>query len=802
MLNDLRYALRQLAKHPGFTLVAVLTLALGIGPTTAIFSLIYGVLLRPLPYREPDRLVRPTWHWQLDDGGGTDALTSTQYEFWKEHNRVFAGIAAYAPAGAGFNILAGGQPAYVPGEFISADLIPLLGVPPEHGRNFLAEEDEPNGPSVALVSDRLWRQRLGADPDAVGRTLVVNGTEHTVVGVMPPAFAVDGQPADLWLPLRLVADPRNQGHNTMTIARLRDGVSLEQAQAEMGVLLAALREAVPGHVGDNEVGVILEPYHARLVGEVRPILLLLMGAVALVLLIATANVAALVLGRAATREQEIAVRAALGASRSAAARPLVIESVALSLAGGVLGVLFADWSLRALVSMSPTELPWSGAVQIDVTVLGVAFAMSAVIGVLAGIPPALRRARNGLHATARGGSRELGSIRQRARSVLVGGQLALSTALLAGAILVIVSVTNLWNSEAGFDTDGRWAIQMSLPPAQYPTEEDALQFSREVRQRLATFPGVSTVAAASSLPLERGLNLWIQAMSGGAREGQTVEARTVSPGYFRALGIMLVRGRGFEETDTGDSPHVVVINRRLADRFWADRNPIGESVWIGGMPAQIVGVSEDVRDVGLDQPAPRLLYLPESQVPPGLAASIRQWFLSSWIVESTVPLSRAEVAREIHAVDPAQPVVAVRPLTQVVTSSLQRRRFVGRLLDVFAVLALVLAAVGVYGVVSYSVGQRRRELGLRAALGARRDELIRMVLGQGMRLAVGGTLVGVGLAFVLTRFLRDFLYGVDPANPVVLAGTCVGLATVAVLASFVPAYRAARVDPMEALRSE
>jgi len=802
MLNDLRYALRQLTRHPGFTLVAVLTLALGIGPTTAIFSLIYGVLLRPLPYREPDRLVRPTWHWQLSDQGGTDALTSTQYVFWKEHNRVFDDIAAYARAGAGFNVLAGDQPGYVPGEFVSADLIPLLGVEPELGRNFLAEEDETDGPSVALVSDRLWRQRLGGDPSALGRPLVVNGTEHVVVGVMPPGFAIDGEPTDLWLPLRLEADPRNQGHNTMTIARLKAGVSLDQAQAEMGVLLAALREAVPGHVGNDEVGVILEPYRARLVRDVRPILLLLMGAVALVLLIATANAAALVLGRAATREQEIAVRIALGAGTGAAVRPLVVESVVLSVAGGALGVLSADWSLRGLVAMSPTELPLADAVQLDLTVLGAALGLSVVVGVLAGLPSALRRARGGVHATIRGGSRELGPIRQGTRKLLVGGQLALSTALLAGAVLIIVSLTNLWNSQPGFETRRRWAVQMSLPPEQFRTEQAAEQFSTRVRERLAAFPGVSAVTAASSLPLERGLNLWIQGMSNGELEGQTVEARAVGPGYFRTLGIALARGRGITDADTRESPRIAVINRRLANRFWADRDPVGESLWLGGTPVQIVGVAEDVRDVGLDQPAPRLLYLPESQVPAGLAASIRQWFLSSWIVESSIPLSRAAVEEAVHAIDPAQPVVDVRPLTEVVTSSLATRRFVGRLLDVFAVLALALAAIGVYGVVSYSVSQRRRELGLRAALGAQRDELIRMVLGQGMRLAAGGTIAGVVLALYLTRFLRDFLFGVGPANLVVLVMTGLGLATVAMIASFLPAYRAAKVDPMEALRSE
>jgi putative ABC transport system permease protein len=617
LTQDLRYALRQLAKHPSFALVAVLTLALGIGPNAAIFSVVYGVLLKPPPYREPDRLVRPVWHWQsLADG--TDALTATQYVFWKEQNRVFDGIAAYSRAGAGFNIVAGETPAYVRGEFVSADLFPLLGVSPERGRGFGADEARADGPPVAIVSDALWRGALSGDPAAVGRTLLVNGAAHTVVGVMPPGFAVDGEPMDLWLPLDVESDPRDQGHNTMTIARLKPGVSLAQAQADMGVLLDQIRQAFPGHVGDNEHGVTLEPYQRQLTGNVRPTLLLLVGAVVLVLLIAAANAAALFFGRAAAREQEFAVRAALGASGRTAVRPLVLESVILSLVGGAVGVFLADWSLRAMLSIGPRDLPFVDAVRLDFPVLCATIVLSVAIGFVAGLPPVIRRARTTLHgALQAGGDRALGPVRQRARSLVVGAQLALSTALLAGAVLLIVSVVKLWGADPGFDPADVWTVQMSLPPEQYPTEQRASRFSEEVRQRLASLPGVSSVATSSSLPLERGLNLWIQAMKNGERTGQTVEARAVSADYFRTFGIPLARGRPIGQTDTRDATPVVVVNRRLAHVFWPDRDPIGETVWIGPTPAQVVGVAEDVRDVGLDQPAPRLLYLPESQAPAG-----------------------------------------------------------------------------------------------------------------------------------------------------------------------------------------
>jgi predicted permease len=800
--QDLRYAVRQLARHPGYALVAMLTLALGIGPNAAIFGVIYGVLLKPLPYREPDRLVRPVWHWQSPTDG-TDALTETQYVFWKAHNRVLDGIAAYARAGAGFNIVAGDAPGYVRGEFVSADLFPLLGVPPARGRGFVAEDERAGGAPVALVSDALWRRRLGADPAAISSTLVINGTAHDVVGVMPPGFAVDGEPADIWLPLTIDPDPRDQGHNTMTIARLKPGVSLARAQADMDLLLGQLRQAIPGHVGDNERGVTLEPYHAQLTAGVRPTLLLLVGAVVLVLLIATANAAALLLGRAAAREREFAVRRALGASGPMAVRPLVVESVLLSLAGGALGLVFADRSLRAMLAVGARDLPFVDAVRIDLPVLGAALLLSIAIGIITGLPPVLRRARAGLHGVMQSGSdRALGPVRQRARSLLVGTQLALSTALLAGAVLLIVSMAKLWSTDPGFDPRDVWTVQMSLPPAQYRTEQQASRFFEAVRQNLAALPGVSSVATASSLPLERGLNLWIQAIRNGERTGQITEGRVVSGEYFRTLGIPIARGRPLEATDARGATPIAVVNRRLAELLWQDRDPIGETIWVENVATRVVGVVGDVREFGLDSRPPQVLYLPESQVADGLGGSIRQWFLSSWIVKSRVPLGRDAVERAVHAVDPAQPVVSLRPMNEVVASWLGPRRFVGRLLDLFAALALLLAAVGVYGVVAYSAGQRRRELGLRAALGARRDELVRLVLGEGLRLAVGGALVGVGLAVALTRFLRGFLFGVGPTNPLVLAAACVGLTAVALVASFLPARRAALADPMEALRHE
>ncbi|MGH7528827.1 MAG: ABC transporter permease [Gemmatimonadales bacterium] len=800
LAQDLRYAVRALRKSPGFTLVVVLTLALGIGPNAAIFSVIYGVLLRPLPYHEPENLVRPRWQWQ-SASSSTDALTATQYVFWKERNRVFEAISAYARPGAGFNIVASGEPTYVRGQYVAWDLFPLLGIPPAEGRSFTEDEDQQGGPPVAMVSHALT-QRLGGAPDAVGRGLEINGTTHTVIGVMPAGFALDGDPVDLWLPLRLRVSPRDQGHNTMTIARLKSGVTLEQAQADMGRLLAELHEAYPGHVDAGERGVLLRPYHEELVGDVRGSLLLLMGAVGLVLLIATANAAALFLGRANARSHEFAVRTALGASRLAAMRPLLVESVLLSLAGGVVGLLFADWSLGALLALGARDLPFLGELAVDGAVLTVTFGVAVTIGVVAGILPALKHARRHVGETLHWGDRALGGARQRMRTLLVGGEVALSTALLAGSVLLIVSIHKLWNTDPGFDPENVWTVQMSVSPQEYGTQDDVLRFSEEVRRQFASLPGVRSVTTASSLPLERGANFWIRAMKGGARTGQVIELRAVGADYFTTLGIPLLRGRPLDGADRRDAPAVVVVNRRLAEFYWPDRNPVGETVWIGPMTARVVGVVADVREFGLDADPPPLLYVPAAQMPEGMGRAMRGWFLSSWIIKGAVPPGAQAVQRMVAAVDPTQPVVNVRAMDEVVGAWLAPRRFVGQLLNVFTALALVLATIGVYGVVSYNVSQRQRELGLRAALGADRLDLIGMVLSHGFRLAMAGALVGTMIALFATRFLRGFLFGVSPQNPIVLATACLGLTVVVLTACYVPARRAASVDPMVALRNE
>jgi len=804
VLNDLRFALRSLRKSPGFTSVTLLTVALGIGVTTAIFSVVQAVLLRPLPYPDPDRLVQTAWVWRAGSADATDALTATQYAFWKGHARSFSGTAAFAQPGAGFNLVAQGEPAYVRGQLASADLFPVLGVGPMLGRGFLPEEDRPGAPTVAIVSYGLWRQRFGGDPGVVGQTVSINGTSHTIVGVMPPGFRFGATTADIWLPLRLVADPRDQGHNTEVIARLAPGVAIQQAQAEMPGLLGAFRQAFPEQgVRDNSGGVLLRPYRQLLVDDVRETLLLLFGAAGLVLLIAAANTASLFLGRVVARRQDVAARAALGAGPWALVRPLLAESLLLSLAGGAVGVLLAGWSLDGLIVLSPRDLPLADQVHLDPTVLATAFGLAALTGLAAALFPALRIPRGNLQPWLQGTNRALGGARQRGRSVLVATEIALSTVLLVGAGLLIASLAQLWGVRPGFEPERVWAVQMSLPSGKYRSTNQVWRFESQVIDRFDALPGVSAVATASSLPLERGLNIWITGLGDGNREQTYIEARVVSPGYFRTLGIPQLGGRAFSDGDGPNAPRAVVINQALARQLWPGASAVGRQLLsFDGWPAEVVGVVGDVREFGLDKPAPKTMYIPVTQMPSDFLTTINSWFLTSWVIRTAAPLDLANVKRAVADVDPTQPVVSLRTMTQVIDGWLAPRRFVGTLLGLFAGLALLLAVVGVYGVVSYSVSRRTREIGLRAALGATRQELIGMVLGQGVRLALGGVVIGLMAAVGLTRFLRGLLFGVRPTNPVVLIAAGLALGGVALLACWLPARRAARVDPIEALRHE
>ncbi len=797
VLNELRQALRALRKSPAFTLAAVITLALGIGPNVAILSLIYGTLLKPLPYRAPGRLVEVAW--QFGQGSAIDALTASEYTYWKTHSPALRESGAYSGSGGGFNLVVGGTPSYVRGEYVSAELFRVLGVRPALGRDFTPDEDRPHGANAALISYGLWQGRFGADSAVIGRVMQLNGADYPVVGVMPRGFTFDAPSADVWLPLQLSVDPRDQGHNTSVIARLPAGVSLAEAQRAMPAMLARFRQDVPGHVGPHERGVLLKPYRSALVADVRTPLLLLSGAVGLVLLVAVADVAGLFLARADARRREVAVRAALGAGGWARGRLILIESVVVAIAAGALGVVLAAWSLELLSHVGARALPALQSARLDLPVLAGTFALSVVVGILSGLTPGWRAARAGSRETLAGTDRALGGKTQRGRSVLVATEIALSLVLLTGAGLLLASLVRLLDVRAGFDPNGVTTVQMSLTGPGYGTAAAVSRFESAVTSRLAALPGVTAVGTSSSLPLERGLNVWITGGAAGPEHQTYVQQRVVSGDFFSALRIPLMRGRFFDASDVAGSGKVALVNATLAGRLWPDGDAVGREIADG---LRIVGIVGDVHEMGLEYPAPNILYVPQVQLSDAATRMVNGWFPTAWVVRAGRPIAAAAVRGVVRTVDPAQPIVSVRAMDDVVSGSLATRRFIAMLLELFAGLALVLAAIGVYGLITYAVGRRRREIGLRVALGATRPAVLTMVLRQGLVLAVAGAAIGLVGAVALTRFLRSFLFGIGTADPLVLGGASIVLIGVALVASWLPAHRAAAVDPMTALRSE
>jgi len=804
LVQDLRYGLRMLMRNPGFTAVAVLTLALGIGANTAIFSVINGVFLRPLPYPDPSRLVYALWEWKdlsIDSVGGADFL------FWKEHSRVFDAAGAYQP-GAGINLVAGDQAHYVTGTKVSEGLFRTLGINPILGRGFLPEDAQPKRAGTAVVSYGLWQRILGGDRGVAGRTIQLNGENYTVVGVMPPDFQFVAA-ADVYLPIQRVMDPQDHDQNYGMVGRLRRGITLIDAQRDMDRVFRLFKEMYPQSVPEGWKGLGLISYRQELTGNVRTPLLILFGAVALVLLIAIANMTSLSLERAAARQREIAVRAALGASGLRIARQLVTEGVLLASLGGALGMLAAPailtWVLEFIpqevsIDLSTSLIPLGGSVTVDVRVLGFALLASILSGIVVGLLPALRFANPDVNEYLKQGGRTVssGPGQQRVRSTLVVSEIALAMVLLAGAGLLMVSFYKLRAVNPGFDSRNLWTMQMSLPGEKYKTTAEVWDFDRRVLERLEALPGVMGAASTSNLPIERGLNYPMNVQ--GCGEVNSLQLRAVSPGYFRTMGIPLLGGRDFLNTDAQNTAQVVMISQRLARRCWPTGNPTGQA-W---GRAQIVGVVGDTREQGLGNPAPPTVYLPQSQVPDGLTRLMHGWFLSAWVVKTKTPLDLETVQRAMSEVDRTQPIAKFRPMTQVLADSfaLAQNRFLEVLLGTFALLALLLSAIGIYGVVSYSVRQRTHEIGVRVSLGATRWDVLKMVVSQGLRMTLLGVTVGFAASLVLTRLASSLLYQVEPTDPKILGVVSLTLAAVAALASYVPARRATKVDPMEALRYE
>jgi predicted permease len=802
--RDLRFGVRTLLKSPAFTVVAVLSLALGIGANTAIFSVVNGILLRPLPYPEPDRIV-DVWHTPPQasfPGQRIFSVSPANYLDWKQQSRSFEQMAVYQYAG--FSLSDGGEPVRVTGAAVSSDLFSVLRSPVGRGRAFSAEEEQPGRDQVVVLGHGLWQRAFGANPDIVGRTVNLNSRGYTVVGVMPPGFEFPEE-AELWVPLAWGAEERQTRaiHDYTVVARLKQGVALEQARAEMNTISSRLEQQYPE---DNKGwGATVVPLHEDLVGDVRPALLVLFSAVGFVLLIACANVANLMLARGANRRKEIALRIALGATRGRIVRQLLCESVLLAVVGGLLGLLLARWGAQLLVRLSSGSLPHASEVGVDAWALGFTLLVSVAAGALAGIAPALQFSRNEISETLKQGTGRTGggSVRQRTRRALVVVEVALSLILLVGAGLMIRSFWKLQNVDPGFDTSNALTLRVPLAPPRYAEPQQQLAFHDRVLEQIRALPGVVAAGSTTTLPLTGGGSKQPFTVEGQpappVAEQPLAQTRYVSPDYFRAAGIPVRRGRAFDDRDGDGAPQVVIISEAMARRFFPGQNPVGQrltpSFHLKQGAREIVGVVGDVKSSGLDAEMAATMYLPYRQSP-------RPW-LSFVVRTASDPQGLVQpVTRAVYSVDKEQAVTGVRTMEQVLAESLSGRRFNMTLLITFAALALLLAAVGVYGVMSYTVMLRRRELGIRMALGARAGDVLRLVLGQGLALTLVGVAVGLAGAYGLTRLMASLLYGVTATDFLTFGSVSGVIVVVGLLASFLPARRATKVDPLVALRSE
>jgi len=811
LIADVRYGLRGLRRNPGFTAVAILTLALGIGANTAIFSVVNAVLLRPLPYREPSRLAYISEFWPHESNVKT--TPSPDFANWSEHDRLFDGLAAYG-GGAELNLTSAGEPERVQGARVTADFFTLLGVQPILGRSFLSEEDRPGGRPVVLLSYELWQRRFGSDAKIVGSTVQLDGEPYTVVGITPAGFRFpdDDFRADVFLPMLVarVADWKSPDPNNFrllrTLARLRPGVTLDEVRAELTALVRAEAEIEPPQFKRMRAGmeVSVTPLPRRLAAPARPILLILLCAVALLLIMSCVNVAGLQLARGATRQRELAVRAALGASRLRIAAQLLIENLGLVVGAAGVAILVGFAGLRALQALAPPQISHIENVPLDSTVLLFTLIVAMMTGVLSGLAPALLGSRVELNEVLKGdGSRTASAHKQhRIRSIMVTTEVALALVLLVGSGLLTRSLIHLISVDAGFNTHSLLTLRLSLSEKSYPKPEQKDAFLSELLSRVRALPGVRSAGAGSGLPT---LGWW--SLNGTDIEGQPemppglrpdIPHDVVSASYFQTLGMPLLAGRSFSEQDRPTTVQVAVVNRAFVHQYFPGQNPIGKHVRNGGRSGpwrEIVGVVGDVRQLGPSQDESPEIYTPYQQDSTGEM---------NLVLRTTAdPLALvAPLKAAVQAVDPAQPVYDIATMDERLSESMSSQRFNALLVGVFALAALGLAGVGIYGVLAFSVARRTPEIGVRMALGARRAEVLTLVLGEGLRLC--GLGVGLGLAATapLTRLLRGVLFGVSPSDPVTLVVASTALLLVAVMACYIPARHATAIDPMVALRHE
>ena len=804
--QDLRYGLRTLIKNPGFTIVAVIALALGIGANSAIFSVVNAVLLRPLPYKNPDQLV-VIWENATHLGFPKDTPSPANFLDWRQQSSLFEGMAAFAERS--FNLTGVGEPERLDGRRVSANLFEMLGVKPIVGRTFVPQEDQP-GTKVVLLNESLWKRRFGGDPAVVGRAVNLNGEPYTVVGVLPQTVRLptSGNWRDqVWVPLAFPSEEAASrgAHYLEVIARMKPGMTLPKAQAEMDTIAARLAQQYPDF--NARRGAVVTPLHEEIVGKMKSPLLILLGAVAFVLLIACANVANLLLARAAVRQKEIALRLALGANRARLTKQLLVESVLLSLVGGLVGLGLAYFGLNVLTRFIPQDVAQADTITIDAKVLLFTLAVAVVTGLIFGLAPATQASHFNLNETLKEGGRDSGAgVRgKRLRNSLVIAEVATSFILLVGAGLLINSFVHLRTLDPGFRADHLLALNVDLSEVKYPDTQRRTAFFDEVTRRVRTLPGVQSVAVAGNLPFTYNGDSTLIAVEGipdpPIDQWPDVIYRTVGPGYLATMGIPLVRGRDFNDQDTLDTTPVVVISEKTAKRYWPNEEPIGKRLKTGATASDVpwrtvIGVVKDVRQNDFIAEPKMQMYFSYRQVKDLVANAL--------VVRTSVdPLSLATSVRNtIWAVDKDQPVANIDSMEHIVAGAVARQRFSMLLLAIFAGLALVLAAVGIYGVMSYSVAQQTREIGIRIALGAQRGDVLRMTVKEGLKLVGVGLLIGLISAFVLTRVMESLLFGISATDPVTFGIICVVLLIVATLASYIPALRAATVDPMVALRAQ
>lgn len=812
--QDIRYSSRMLVKDPGFSVIAIVTLALGIGANTALFSIVNGVLLNQLPYAEPQRLVAL---YSKSPEASRDSISYPNFLDWRRENHSFSTLASYRPDDC--NLTGTGEPERLKTDMVSATFFPLLGVKPLVGRNFTEEEDKLGAAPVALIGENLWKRKFGAIPDIAGKSITLNGKLYSIIGVIPARFRFESgnfyNNAGVYLPIGQWSEPlfmdRRAGMGMDAVGRLKPGVTFAQAEADMSTVAAHLGEVYPD--ADKKSGIALVPLKESVVGDIQPFLLVLLAAVGFVLLIACANVANLLLARSTGRTREFAIRTALGASRMRMIRQVLTESVLLALAGGAVGLLIAAWGTQASIKLLPEALPRAAEIHLDGRVLLFTFGASVCAGILFGLLPALKISGTGIHETLKEGGRGVSGARHRTQSVIVTVEMALALILLAGAGLMIRSLANLWSTDPGFDPRNVLSFGLAASQPFGDTPAGIRAAFRQLHDSIAAVPGVqaaSLTVGSSPLSGDSEIPFWLDREPKPASDSEMKVSLFyfTQPDYLKVMKIPLKRGRYLTDSDNENAPFVLVIDEQFAKLYFGNSDPIGRHVNfdILNVTAEVVGIVGHVKQWGLDSdaqsPIQAQCYFPITQIPGSFFTLLAHGVSGVARAEPRLLSNTSAISHAVEAVNGQIVVYDTKPMTEIVAESLAAKRFAMILLGTFAVLATLLACVGIYGVISYIAGQRTHEIGIRMALGAERANVLGMMLGQAGKMALIGVLIGLVAAFGLMRLMSSMLFGVSTYDPLTFLGVAVLLSLVAIAACYVPARRVTRIDPMVALRYE